>query len=209
MELSATIRNRLGSSESRLLRRQGRVPGILYGAERAPQPISFEYKTLLKATTDESFHSQIIDIALEGEKERVILKELQRHPLKSRILHVDFQRISDKTRVVVQVPIHFLNEDQCIGVKQQGGIINHHMVEVEITCLPQYLPEFIAIDVATIQIGDVVHLRDLILPESVVLTALQGAQTQAGDVAVMSVSKQRGATSEEEDQAEQVVEKNE
>ncbi len=171
--LTAQLRKDTGKGASRRLRRlQGLVPGIIYGGSAAPQQISVKSNELKKALENEAFYSHILTLDIEGQSIRAVLKDLQRHPQKSFVIHADFQRISDDVEIHMHVPLHFLNEEACVGVKTQGGEIQHNLVEVEVVCLPKFLPEFIAVDLADVALNQIVHMSDLKLPEGVKLTAL-------------------------------------
>ena len=175
--LNAKERNDLGKGASRRLRRiADLVPAIIYGGNKAPQSVSLETRALNKALENEAFYSHIIKLDVDGKKEDVLLKAMQRHPSKPRIMHVDFLRVVAGQEVTVLVPLHFMNQEICVGVKQQGGIISHTMTEVEVTCLPKDLPEFIEVDMAKVELGGIVHLSNLKLPKGIKLVALtQGA----------------------------------
>jgi|TARA_B110000240_G_C13406704_1_gene413405 large subunit ribosomal protein L25 len=170
--LDAESRSDLGKGASRRLRHTGRVPAILYGAGVEPENISLDHNKIRQELENEAFYSHILTINLAGKKQKVILRDLQRHPAKPVILHVDFLRVSDDQEINIHVPLHFINEDICHGVKTESGQISHLITEVEISCLPKHIPEFIEIDLTELHIGDSVHLTELTLPEGVVLTAL-------------------------------------
>jgi large subunit ribosomal protein L25 len=170
--LDAESRSDLGKGASRRLRHTGRVPAILYGAGVDPENISLDHNKIRQELENEAFYSHILTINLAGKKQKVILRDLQRHPAKPVILHVDFLRVSDDQEINIHVPLHFIGEDVCHGVKTEGGQISHLITEVEISCLPKHIPEFIEIDLTEFHIGDSIHLTELTLPEGVVLTAL-------------------------------------
>ena len=176
-KLQAALRNDAGKGASRRLRREGDlVPAILYGAGKDPQSLSIPHKDLYKSCGDEAFFSRIIALEVGGKKQDAIVKDLQRHPSKDRILHVDFFRVQMDQEIVVEVPLHFLNEDTCVGVKQGGGNISHPMTSVEISCLPGLLPEFIEVDIAGLEVGSSIHMSELILAEGLTIPVLaQGA----------------------------------
>lgn len=188
MQLKVGSRTDKGKGASRRLRRlSGYLPAIIYGGEPESQSISIEHKELIKLTQHESFFSQVLVLDVEGKKEDVIVKAMQRHPYKDLIMHVDFQRVSADTKITVQLPIHLLNEDNCIGVKSQGGILFRDMLEVEITCLPSKLPEYLEIDVTNLEVGHSIHVTEIALPEGVQVTAL--LQSEDYDAPVVKVSK--------------------
>ncbi|RHW19760.1 50S ribosomal protein L25/general stress protein Ctc [Pseudomonas jilinensis] len=175
--LNAKARNDLGKGASRRLRRNADlVPAIVYGGEQEPQSIALEARELKKALENEAFYSHVISLSVDGKSQEVLLKALQRHPAKSHVMHADFLRVVAGHKVTVLVPLHFINEDACVGVKKSGGVISHTMTEVEVSCLPKDLPEFIEVDMAKVELGQIVHLSDLKLPKGVTAVALtQGA----------------------------------
>ncbi|QJD60308.1 50S ribosomal protein L25/general stress protein Ctc [Pseudomonas sp. gcc21] len=196
--LNAKERNDLGKGASRRLRRiADLVPAIVYGGNKAPQSISLETRQLNKALESEAFYSHIISLDVDGKKEDVLLKAVQRHPSKPRIMHVDFLRVVAGHKVNVQVPLHFLNEDTCFGVKQEGGMIFRNLPEIEITCLPKDLPEAIEVDLIDLKLGEVIHLSDLKLPKGVTIPSL--ALGADHDLPVVNVMAPRVAA--EDDQA--------
>lgn len=168
--LEAESRSDLGKGASRRLRRlENKVPAIIYGGDKKPKSIHFQHNKVIKALETESIYSSIFDISVDGKTEHVILKALQRHPYKPVVMHMDLQRVSPKDVLVKLVPIHFINEQQSVGIKA-GGIINHTMTQVEIRCQAKDLPEFIEVDMTSVAMDDVVHLSDLKLPKGVKLT---------------------------------------
>lgn len=167
-DVLATPRSDTGKGASRRLRRQGLVPAIVYGGHKDPVMISLKHNEVLRHLEHESFYSHILNLKVDGVAATVVLKDLQRHPAKPFILHADFLRVSQDEKLRMAVPLHFLNEEKSAGVKA-GGNVSHTMTEVEVTCLPKDLPEFIAIDLAGLDIGDIIHLSQLPLPEGVAL----------------------------------------
>ncbi len=193
--LSASKRSEMGKGASRRLRRQADlVPAIVYGAGRAPENISIEQRVLRKALENEAFYSHIIELAVDGKNENVVLKALQRHPYKTIIMHADFLRVDANAKIHMHVPLHFKGEEIAPGVKTGGGIMNRFVVEVEITCLPRDLPEFIEVDVSKIEIDDILHLSNLTPPKGVVFTAL----SHGNDIAVVGVHLPRGAAQQDD-----------
>ena len=185
-ELNAELRTGRGKASSRRLRRRAdMVPAILYGAKKSPQSLSIAHKDLHRACENEAFFSHIITIKAAGKVQEAILKELQRHPARDRILHADFMRIQMDQMITVEVPLHFLNEDSCVGVRQGGGNISHNMTSIEVTCLPGNLPEYIEIDVQHLELGDAIHMSGLTLPETLSVPALE--QGSDHDHVVVSV----------------------
>lgn len=199
--LSAEARSDLGKGSSRRLRRiDGRIPGIVYGGEVAPTPISILAKDIAKATENEAFYSHVLTLSIDGKAEKVVLKDLQRHPAKHNITHADFLRIDESHKIQMQVPLHFLNEDKCVGVKMQGGKIAHLLSEVMVNCLPKDLPEFLSLDLEAINAGTTLHLSDIALPSGVELVEL----THGADhnLPVVSVNAPRGADTSTEEETE-------
>ncbi len=196
-EIVATSRDALGKGASRRLRREGLVPGIVYGAGKDPVSITVEQKEMFKHLANEAFFSHILSLDLDGKKEKVVLKDLQRHPYKQILLHLDLLRVSMDEKITMHVPLHFLNEETCVGVKTGGGTVSHMMTELDIICLPKDLPEYIEVDVAALNIGDAIHLGDLSLPAGVESAAL----AHGGDPAtpVVSVQAARVMTDEAEE----------
>ncbi|MEL0046636.1 MAG: 50S ribosomal protein L25/general stress protein Ctc, partial [Deltaproteobacteria bacterium] len=191
--LSAQSREEAGKGSSRRLRRlEGLVPAIVYGGKNKPKSIQLAHKDLKRALEEESFYSSVITLEIDGKDEPVILKALQRHPAKPLVLHADFQRASAGTVLKVNVPVHFLNETSCKGVKMQGGVIHHDAVEIEVSCSPKDLPEFIEVDLAEVELDQVIHLSDLKAPKGVTFVAL----AHDSDLPVVSIHKAKGASAE-------------
>ena len=189
-ELNAESRTELGKSASRRLRRSGRIPGTVYGASKEPQPISLSHNEVLHQLDHEAFYSSILTLNVDAQGEQVVLKDLQRHPYKPEILHVDFLRIDEKQKITMRVPLHFVNEQECVGVKSGGGTISRIMTELEINCLPGDLPEYIQVDMAEVNVGESVHLSDIVLPEGVEIYALLSGGDASASVATVSVFKE-------------------
>jgi len=196
-ELQAEIREDLGKGASRRLRRLANlVPAIIYGGNKDPQPLTLIRKDLEKALENEAFYSHVLTIRVGNEEQKAILKDLQRHPARESVMHADFLRVDDKTMVKVHVPIHFVNEDKCHGVKVQGGLIQHQVTDVEVQCLPADIPEFLEVDMLEVHTGQIIHLSDIALPKGVSSVAL--ALGEDHDLAVASVIAPRGGSDEEE-----------
>ena len=202
-ELKAETRNDLGKSASRRLRRSGRIPGTVYGAGKEPQSIALVHDDVLHRLDQEAFYSSILTLNLDAQSEQVVVKDLQRHPYKLDILHIDFQRIDEKQKITMRVPLHFVNEDQCVGVKTDGGVVGHIMTELEISCLPGNLPEYIDVDMENLHVGESVHLSDIVLPEGVEIYALLSGGDASASVATVSLPK---GTLEEEEEMEEALE---
>ena len=197
--ISATSRADSGKGASRRLRRlENKVPAIVYGADKPAQQVSVEFKDLVKALENEAFYSHVLTLEVDGTAEQVVLKDLQRHPAKSHPTHADFLRVDTTHKLHMNVPLHFINEEKCVGVKQHGGTIAHQVSEVEVVCLAKDLPEFIEVDVAGLDVGTVVHLSDLSLPAGVELKALQLGEDH--DLPVVTVNAPRGGSDETEEE---------
>ncbi len=197
-ELNAEKRDDMGKGASRRLRRDGRVPGIIYGGDKAPETISVSQNALGKHLQNEAFYSQIIHVNVDGASTNAVLRDIQRHPYKPIIVHLDLQRVDMNKPVHVHVPLHFINEETSVGVKA-GGLVSHEVIEVEISCLPSALPEFIEVDIANLNVGESLHLTDLKLPEGVSLLEL--ARGEDHDLAVVSIHAKKGGGDVEEAEA--------
>ncbi|MBZ0172318.1 MAG: 50S ribosomal protein L25/general stress protein Ctc, partial [Phycisphaerales bacterium] len=171
-EIIADQRVDQGKGASRRLRRAGLVPGILYGAGKEPVAVQVPHKDLARQLENEAFYSHILELRIGADVEKVVLKDLQRHPVKPLVMHVDLLRVAADQVITMRVPVHFVNEDQCAAVKTGGGLMQHQMNEIEVVCLPGNLPEFIAVDVSALGIGDSLHIGDLVMPAGVQIAAL-------------------------------------
>ncbi|WP_297795762.1 50S ribosomal protein L25/general stress protein Ctc [uncultured Marinobacter sp.] len=200
--IEAFPRGDQGRGASRRLRREERkIPAIVYGGNKEATPISIWHNELKKALENEAFFSHVLTIELDGKKESVILKDLQRHPYKPLLTHADFLRVDKDHEIHVNVPLHFLNEDSAPAIKLQGGVANHQITEVEVICLPQNLPEFIEVDMAEVDMDKVVHLSDLKLPKGVRVAAL--LQGEDHDLPVVAIHKPRGAKVDDAEEGEE------
>jgi large subunit ribosomal protein L25 len=193
--LSAELRSDKGKGASRRLRRLGKVPGILYGAGEPPVQLSFNHNEVQNSISHEAFYSHILKIKVGSDEHQAIIKDLQRHPAKPVVMHLDFLRVKDDVEIRVHVPLHFKNEKEAVGVKTQGGVVSHNMIEVEIACLPRYLPEFIEVDVLALEINHALHLSDLKLPEGV--RVVQLAYGEEHNLPVVSIHHPRIEVEEE------------
>ena len=194
--INARSREDTGKGASRRLRRQsGEVPAIIYGGKKHAEKISILHKDITKALENEAVYSSIISLSVDGKAEDTIIKDIQRHPAKQVILHLDFLRVSKTTKLQTRVPLNFLNEDICVGVKMGGGLIAHTMTDIEVSCLPKDLPESIDVDMEQIDVGQIVHLSDIKMPSGVESVSLsQGAEY---DLTVATVNKQKAVDIEE------------
>ena len=168
-EIIAQARTLQGSGASRRLRRAGKVPGIIYGGDAAPQAIEVDHNDLLLNLKKEAFHASILNVVVDGKKQQVLLRDTQRHAYKPLVLHVDFQRVDATHELHIKVPLHFVNEETAPGVKLNGGLVNHVITEVDVQCLAKDLPEFIEVDLGAMNIGDNVHASQVKLPAGVAL----------------------------------------
>jgi large subunit ribosomal protein L25 len=186
--LHAKGREDTGKGASRRLRRlAGEVPAIIYGGKKAPAQVSLAHKDVIKALENEAFYSHIISLDVDGKSEDVIIKDIQRHPAKAIVMHMDFFRVSKTTKLQTRAPLHFINEEECVGVKLGGGLIAHSMTDIEISCLPKDLPEYIEVDMAEVELGATVHLSDIKLPKGVESVALSHGEDH--DLPVAAVNK--------------------
>ena len=191
-EISAEKREDVGKGASRRLRRDGKVPGIVYGAESEPTMISLDHHEIMHQLDHEAFYSHILTLNIGSDTGSVVLKDLQRHPFKRCLMHIDLLRIKANESINMRVPLHFINEEKCIGVKRDGGVINHLMTDLEIECLPKNLPEYIEVDMLNVELGQTLHTSELSLPEGVEIYALKH------DVATVYMPRAASATEDME-----------
>ena len=195
-ELNAKTREVFGSGASRRLRRlENRVPAILYGASEPSLPVSLEHNEILKALENEAFYSHILTVKIDGIEQKAVLKDLQRHAYKPRILHVDLMRVSAKEKITMSVPLHFMGETDAPGVKDQGGVLTKLLNSVEVRCLPAALPEFIEVDVSHLALDESILLSQITLPKGVELTA---AISKEDDRPVVNIHIPRAVVEEED-----------
>ena len=195
--LDASIRTDLGKGASRRLRREEKLPGIIYGGEEAPVSITLDHNKVNNSADFEAFYSHVLTLNLDGKPVEVLVKDMQRHPYKPKIMHIDFQRVIAGEDVHTNVPLHFVNEEKSAAVKA-GGIAEHHVTEIEVTCQPKDLPEFIEVDMAAVEMGQTVHLSDLTLPAGVSSVEL-AKNDEAHDLAVVTVKPAPKAAETDED----------
>jgi large subunit ribosomal protein L25 len=194
--LDASIRTDLGKGASRRLRREEKLPGIIYGGEEAPVSITLDHNKVNNAADFEAFYSHVLTLNVDGQATEVLVKDMQRHPYKPKIMHIDFQRVVAGQDVHTNVPLHFVNEEKSAAVKA-GGIAEHHVTEIEVTCLPKDLPEFIEVDMAAVEMGQTLHLSDLTLPAGVASVEL-AKDDETHDLAVVTVKPAPKAADTEE-----------
>ena len=171
-EIEAEAREELGRAKNRRLRKLGRVPAVVYGGGADPSPIALDRNNLVVQMGLEAFYTSILNLRIGGRIQPVVVKDVQRHPAKSVVLHLDFQRVVEDEEITLNVPIHFIGEEVAVGVKEQGGVIEHALTDVEISCLPANLPEYLEVDVSAMQLNDILHLSDIRYPEGVSSTQL-------------------------------------
>jgi large subunit ribosomal protein L25 len=200
IEISAQKRGAQGTGASRRLRRAGRVPGILYGGKDAPVNIDLNHNELFQAARKEAFHASIITLALDGQKLQVLLRAMNMHPFRLEVQHVDFQRVLADKKIHMRVPLHFSGQENSPAVKVSSAQVNHVMNDIDITCLPADLPEFIAVDLSGLTVGHSVHVKDLAFPNGVAPVLHRGENP-----VVASASLPRAAEVEEAAAAEEVV----
>jgi len=196
-EITAQTRTVQGSGASRRLRRGNKVPGIVYGGAAAPETIELDHNTLLINLKKEAFHSSVLTLNIDGKKQQVLLRDTQVHAYKPLVLHIDFQRVDAKQELHTKVPLHFVNEDIAPGVKLSGGLVNHVLTELDVSCLPKDLPEFIEVDVSALKVGDNIHVSELKLPKGVKIVSHGG-----DDGVVVTIAAKKGGAAADEAAAE-------
>jgi large subunit ribosomal protein L25 len=206
--LTATSRTDLGKGASRRLRREELIPAIVYGGDSEPSSITLKSNEMTRNLMEESFYASLITLDIEGTEETVILRDLHRHPYKAIIMHADFQRVNAKEELTVTIPFHFTNEEASKGVKL-GGMVSHVMTEVEVSCLPKNIPEFIEVDIADLDLHDSIHLSEITFPEGVQSTMMNvGESTEESEYSslpVVSIIETRGAGSDEDEENDTVA----
>ena len=193
IEVKATKREVQGTGASRRLRRAGRVPGIIYGGEAAPQTVELDHNELWQHLRKEAFYSSILDVVVDGAKQTCLLRDVQRHPFRQLVLHVDFQRVDATHAIHQKVPLHFVNADIAPGVKMSGGMVQHVMTELDVKCLPKDLPSFIEVDLKELQGGQSLHVTQLKLPAGVEAVLHKGEDPVVATIVVRGA----GASSDE------------
>ena len=202
----AEIRDVQGTGASRRLRHAGKIPAVLYGSGKDPVMVTLNHNRLYHNLEDESFHSSILTVEVEGKKEKAILRDVQMHAYKQLIMHVDLQRVSATEKIHMSVPLHYTGGDEAPGVKIENGIVSHLITELDIICLPDDLPEFLSVDVSELNIGDSIHLSEVTLPEGVESTTLSHG---GDDLAVVTVVTVRASVEEDVEAAEEEGEEGE
>ena len=190
-EIKAASRKDEGKGASRRLRHSGFVPAVVYGAGSAPESIQIEHNTILLSSKHEWFFSSLLDLNVDGKVQKVLVRDWQKHPFKMQMLHMDFLRVDENAAIRISVPLHFLNQEKSAAAKTSGVVISHNLTEVEISCLPKDLPEFIELDLADVKPGDIIHLSELKLPQGVEIVALHlGADHDTAVVTANTVKEE-------------------
>lgn len=193
----AEIRTDLGKGASRRLRHEGKIPAIIYGGDTAPVSLTLDHDKVNNAAAHEGFYSSILTLVIDGKKVQAILKDMQRHPFKPKLAHLDFQRVSAKEELTTRIPVHLLNEE---SVQKNGGVVIRHETDIEISCLPKDLPDSVEIDLDGFEVGDNVHLTDIKLPEGV--TSVELGRGEDHDLLVVAIAAQK---TEEQEAAEEAA----
>ena len=201
IQLSAELREGKGKGASRRLRHANRLPAILYGVGKDAVSLSLLQKDVQYVSQDETFYSQVLSLTVDGKAEDVLVKDIQRHPYKTIIMHVDFQRVDANKVVHVHIPLHFIGDEIAPGVKTEGGAVSHVIMEVEVVCLPKVIPAFIEVDLSGMHLGDILHLTDLVLPEGVQVLALTHGDEHEHDTAVANIHIRKTVAEPEDDEA--------
>jgi len=200
--LNASVRHDLGKGASRRLRRANeKVPAIIYGGEQAPQPISVDKTSFYKALEDEAFFSSVINLQVDGKNQQVVVRDLQRHPFKPLVTHADFLRVDATHEVTLRVPLHVVGEETCVGIKDEGGELHVLSNDVEVSCLPKDLPDFLEVNISAVTLGTTLHLSDLNVPAGVTLVELTHGEDH--DNAVLSITKPKVRGTEEDEEGEE------
>ena len=177
--LIAEMRDDRGKGASRRLRHQGKVPAIIYGAGREPRALMFDHNKVLRELENASFYSSILTIKVGDKSRAAIVKDIQRHPSKKQILHIDLQRIVEDEKIRMQIPIHFLGEEEAVGVKIGGGSVSRLMTEIEVSCFPKDLPEFLEVDISELELYQMLYVSNISLPKGVEVSEILLEQDQA------------------------------
>ena len=199
--LDAEVRTDLGKGASRRLRHENKVPAILYGEGKEPVSLTLAHNKVYRAQQEEAFYSHVLTLNVDGKPVECLIKDMQRHPFKQVIMHLDFMRINASHAVHTNVPVHFINEEAVI---KKGAIVAHHISEIAISCLPKNLPEFIEVDVADLEVGQTLHLTDVTLPKGVTSDDLEKGESH--DLAVVTANAPKGKAEDAEDEAEEATE---
>ncbi len=201
--LNATKRSDIGKGASRRLRREANmIPAVVYGGKEEAQSLTLNHNQVVRLLEEEAFYSSIITLDVEGTTEEVLLKDIQRHPFKPKVLHMDLKRVVRGQEMHANAPLHFINEENAPGVKE-GGVVSHQVTSVEIICMPRNLPEYIEVDMGSVEMGGVVHLSDLTMPEGVRLAAFE--QNQDNDASVANIVPPTVSASSDDEATEETA----
>ncbi|MBE1301262.1 MAG: 50S ribosomal protein L25/general stress protein Ctc [Alteromonadaceae bacterium] len=202
--LDAEVRTDIGKGASRRLRHADKVPAVLYGAGKDPVSLTLAHNKVFQAQEFEAFYSHVLTLNIGDEKVEAVVKDMQRHPYKPKIMHLDFMRVDASHALTTHVPLHFINEENAPSIKLQGGHAEHHLADIEISCLPANLPEFIEVDLNDCELGQTLHLSDIKLPEGVTSVELQ--KGEGHDQAVVTVKAAKGGSADAESEGEEAAE---
>lgn len=197
-EFDAVSRGNTGTGNAKAIRRNGNVPAVIYGGSSEPELVELSHNEVAKSLANEAVYSHVLQLNVDGKMQNAVLKDLQRHPAKDTIIHMDFLRVNMNEKIKVHVPLHFINEETSLGVKA-GGVVTHSMVELEVSCMPADLPEYIEVDMANIEIGGSIHLAEVVAPEGIEILALTHGDNH--NLPVAQIMKTRGPAEDEEDAA--------
>ncbi len=200
-DLVADFREDQGKGASRRLRREGKVPAIVYGGKKPPRAITLDHNKVIRQSENEKFYSSVLTVKVGDKAQEVILKDIQRHPSKRQILHLDFQRIVAGEKIRMAIPLHFVGEEIAPGVKQEGGVVVHQFNDLDVECLPKDLPEYIEVDVSQMKLDDMLHLSDIKVPAGVELVDLM--QEDADDPVIVAIQMPRAVVEEEPEEGEE------
>ncbi len=201
-EFVAEARKKPGTAYAKSVRRQGKVPAVIYGGEADPEMLVMDHNEVVKHLAHEAVYSHILDVVVAGRVQKAILKAVQRHPAKPKVLHLDFLRVNSNEKLKAQVPLHFINEDVCVGAKL-GGVVMHNLVDIEVACLPGDLPEYIEVDLSNLDLGETLHVSQLIAPKGVEFLALSHGDDHDADVSVVTIVAPRVEKSEAPSESEE------
>ncbi|MBU2571845.1 MAG: 50S ribosomal protein L25/general stress protein Ctc [Gammaproteobacteria bacterium] len=185
-EFVAEARVKPGTASAKSVRRQGKIPAVIYGGEDDPEMLVLDHNEVVKHLAHEAVYSHILDVVVAGKVQKAILKSVQRHPAKAKVLHLDFLRVNANDKLKAQVPLHFINEEICVGAKV-GGVVMHNLVDIEVACLPEDLPEYIEVDLTNLSLGESLHVSQLNAPKGVEFLALSHGDDHDADVSVVTI----------------------
>ena len=203
-DLIADLRTDRGKGASRRLRKQGKVPAIIYGAGRPPRALTFDHNKVLRQLENESFYSSILNIQVNEKRQAAIVKDIQRHPSKPLIMHIDLQRVVEDEKIKMNVPIHYTNAEEAVGVKQEGGSVSQLITDIEVSCLPKDLPEFFEVDIENLGLNEMLYISDITLPEGVEIPQLAQGPDQNRPIVSIQFIKEVVIEEEVEEEIEEI-----